>query len=225
MRVNELFRAYGRLFNFEFQSYLISYCVYTAATIDVRLAQHNNKRLAHMAIDRLAVTLHMLETEVKQTPGMRRSIEIIHSHIGQRWSLKGQMQQPQASSSTNGQEQLPICLLEKGGPVGEGGEGEGGGRGQPFPKSQFDESALDHAISPGSSFVSSGTSLHGSAADRTVPEPLSSLNISYGQQQGPILDPDLDLESMWIDWQMDDVGGGFVPEMAAIISAVASLCL
>ncbi|RAH53130.1 CHA4 activatory protein [Aspergillus piperis CBS 112811] len=214
MRVNELFRAYGRLFNFEFQSYLISYCVYTAATIDVRLAQHNNKRLAHMAIDRLAVTLHMLETEVKQTPGMRRSIEIIHSHIGQRWSLKEQMQQPQASSSTNGQEQLPICLLEKGGPVGERGGGEGGGRSQPFSKSQFDESALDHAMSPGSSFVSSGTSLHGSAADKTVPESLSSLNISYGQQQGPILDPNLDLESMWVDWQMDDVGGGFVPEMA-----------
>lgn len=80
--VNGLFRAYGKLFNFQYQSYLISYCVYTAATIDVRLVRHNDKALAEMATTRLAITLRMLETEVRQTPGIRRSIEIIRSQIG-----------------------------------------------------------------------------------------------------------------------------------------------
>ncbi|PLB53497.1 hypothetical protein P170DRAFT_400774 [Aspergillus steynii IBT 23096] len=79
--VNELFRAYGRLFNFQYQSYLVSYCVYTAATIDVRLMRHEDRTIADTAADRLTVTLRMLETEVKQTPGIRRSTEIIRSHL------------------------------------------------------------------------------------------------------------------------------------------------
>lgn len=81
--VNEIFRAYGRLFNFQYQSYLVSYCVYTAATIDVRLMRHEDRSLAEKAADRLVVTLRMLETELKQTPGIKRSIEIIRSHLGQ----------------------------------------------------------------------------------------------------------------------------------------------
>ncbi|PYI30070.1 hypothetical protein BP00DRAFT_374036 [Aspergillus indologenus CBS 114.80] len=87
--VNEVFRVYGRMFNFQYQSYLISYCVYTAATIDVRLTRHDDRALAESAADRLVVTLRMLETEAKQTPGIRRSIEIIRSYLGQQqtWSL------------------------------------------------------------------------------------------------------------------------------------------
>lgn len=83
--VNELIRAYGRLFNFRYQSYLISYCVYTAATIDVRLIRHQDKSIAQQAADRLVITLRMLETEVKQTPGIKRSIDIIRSHLDQHW--------------------------------------------------------------------------------------------------------------------------------------------
>jgi hypothetical protein len=80
--VNEIFRAYGRLFNFHYQTYLVSYCVYTAATIDVRLIHHDDRNLAEKAADRLVVTLRMLETELRQTPGIKRSIEIIRSHLG-----------------------------------------------------------------------------------------------------------------------------------------------
>ncbi|OJI95766.1 hypothetical protein ASPVEDRAFT_119458 [Aspergillus versicolor CBS 583.65] len=91
MAVNELFRTYGRLFAFQYQSYLVSYCVYTAATIDVRLMQHDEKTVADMAAGRLTITLQMLETEVKQTPGIKRSVEIIRSHLGPQWSSETQI--------------------------------------------------------------------------------------------------------------------------------------
>ncbi|KAL4928304.1 uncharacterized protein BDV17DRAFT_291794 [Aspergillus undulatus] len=88
--VDEIFRAYGHLFNFQYQSYLVSYCVYLAATIDVQLMKHEDRTVSEMAADRLVVTLQMLETEVKQTPGIRRSIEIIRSHLGPQWSAESE---------------------------------------------------------------------------------------------------------------------------------------
>ena len=97
--INEIFRVYGRLFNFHYQSYLISYCVYTAATIDVRLVRHDDRTVAESATDRLAVTLQMLETEIKQTPGIRRSIEIIRSHLGNNGSPDPRLQEAKNQSA------------------------------------------------------------------------------------------------------------------------------
>ncbi|KAL4894302.1 hypothetical protein BDV59DRAFT_192640 [Aspergillus ambiguus] len=151
--VNDLFRAYGRLFNFQYQSYLVSYCVYTAATIDVRLARHDDKELADMATSRLVVTLRMLETEVKQTPGIKRSIEIIRSQIG-------------APLASNLQPSPPPAILD--------------------------------------------TSLYGSSAEAVTG--LSQLPLSESSTNG--LDTNPTLEQDWVDWFMDDSGGGFVPDMA-----------
>ena len=80
--VNIHFQAYGRAFNYQNQTYLLSYCVYTAATIEVQHLRDRDELVAIAAAKRLSTTLSMLEVEAEQTPGIRRSVDIIRSQIG-----------------------------------------------------------------------------------------------------------------------------------------------
>lgn len=80
--VNVFFQAYGRCFANRNQTYLLSYCVYTAATVEVEQAGNRDPMIAQVAIKRLATTLAMLEDEAKQTPGIRRSVDIIKARLG-----------------------------------------------------------------------------------------------------------------------------------------------
>ncbi|QRD83688.1 nitrogen assimilation transcription factor nirA [Aspergillus flavus] len=187
--VNDLFRAYGQLFNFQYQSYLVSYCVYTAATIDVRLARHEDKAIAEMATGRLAITLRMLETEVKQTPGIRRSIEIIRSQIGA--PLASNLQRQARRSS-----EVPD----------RGPSNRGKATGIPL-QSVID--TLPQMVSPPPTM--SNTSIYGSSTEcvATGPSQLPLLEMS-----GIVVNPNLSLESGWPDWYMNDFGGGFVPDVA-----------
>lgn len=180
--VNNLFRAYGQLFDFEYQSYLVSYCVYTAATIDVRLVRHGDESLAETAANRLAITLRMLETEVKQTPGIKRSIEIIRSQIDGPWRPKAQ-NVPESSSRAPHIREKPA--------------------GMPLDSIT---SVLPGIESPPSTI--SGTALYDSSAERISTEPLQ-VPPSQGLQITP--EPNL---AEWADWNLDDLGGGFVPDMA-----------
>ena len=79
--VHEFFKAHGRTFRLKLQTFLVSYCVYTAATIDVFGVRSDDENVAKAASDRLGVTLKMLESEARQTPGMQRSIEIIKARL------------------------------------------------------------------------------------------------------------------------------------------------
>ena len=81
--VNSKFRAYGRTFNYRNQTHLLSYCVYTAATVDVQGMQSKDQAEAQAAMERLNITLHMLDTEAEQTPGIRKSVDIIRDQIAQ----------------------------------------------------------------------------------------------------------------------------------------------
>lgn len=79
--VNQFFQAYGDTFDFRNQTYLTSYCVYTAATIEVLQVQNSPKDVSTAAVHRLATTLRMLEAEAAQTPGIRRSVDIIKAQL------------------------------------------------------------------------------------------------------------------------------------------------
>ena len=176
--VNDLFKAYGRLFNFQYQSYLVSYCVYTAATIDVRLVRHHDKKLAEMATTRLAITLRMLETEVRQTPGIRRSIEIIRSQI----RTPPTSSQHQIERSPNAPDAREISA----------------------------GISLDSMID---------TSPHVAMPPPTVSDTSffdsSTEHLGTGSSKLPNSEElNLPLESEWAGWNMDDFGGGFVPDMA-----------
>lgn len=80
-KINEFLKAHYRTFNFKIQTYLVSYCVYTAATIDVYDIKSHDEAAAAAAAGRLAITLKMLESEARQTPGIRRSIDIIKAQL------------------------------------------------------------------------------------------------------------------------------------------------
>ena len=187
--VNDLFRAYGRLFNFQYQSYLVSYCVYTAATIDVRLARHEDKALAEMATGRLAVTLRMLETEVKQTPGIRRSIEIIRSQIGPPLASNLQRQARRSSEVPHG------CSSNQEKATGEPLE------------SVID--TLPQMVSPPPTM--SNTSIYGPSSECVA---TGSSQLPLLEMSGIVVNPNMPLESGWPDWYMNDFGGGFVPDVA-----------
>lgn len=79
--VNVFFQAYGRCFANKNQTYLLSYCVYTAATIEVKQVSNSDNSISQAAVQRLATTLAMLEEEARQTPGIRRSVEIIKTRL------------------------------------------------------------------------------------------------------------------------------------------------
>ena len=79
--VNTCFQSYGRTFQYRNQTYLLSYCVYTAATIEINEIRSADREIAASAMERLKVTLQMLEAEASQTPGIRSSVDIIRSRI------------------------------------------------------------------------------------------------------------------------------------------------
>jgi hypothetical protein len=183
--VNELFRTYGRLFAFQYQSYLVSYCVYTAATIDLRLMQHDDKAVAEMAAGRLTITLQMLETEVKQTPGIKRSIEIIRSHLGPQWASE--------TAASHG-------IVSGGTRAWSSEQGQTGSEGIQHllhtPVSSSEEQAMYNPT------MSAGGT--------------ESLNSVLIEGMHGLVNPELQLESdsAFLSWSLDDFGGGFVPDMA-----------
>jgi hypothetical protein len=59
----------------------MSYCVYTAATIELEQLEDPDEDDNGNTHERLAVILKMLESEARQTPGLKRSIEIIKARL------------------------------------------------------------------------------------------------------------------------------------------------
>lgn len=60
-------------------TYLVSYCVYTAATINVYDMKNAEESKRGEVAGRLNISLQILESEARQTPGVRRSVDIIKS--------------------------------------------------------------------------------------------------------------------------------------------------
>lgn len=80
-RVHDMFIVYGKTFHWRKMTYLVSYCVYTAATIQVHEMRSTDMQRRQDATKRLAVLLQILESESRQTPGIRRSIDIIKRQL------------------------------------------------------------------------------------------------------------------------------------------------
>lgn len=62
-------------------TYLVSYCGYTAAAVDVSEMTSEDSQARNDAATRLSVALKVLETEARQTPSIRRSIGIIKRRL------------------------------------------------------------------------------------------------------------------------------------------------
>lgn len=68
-------------FDFRIATFLTSYCVYTTATINVLEIKSLDGQDPSAVAARLSVALKVLEREVKQTPGIHRSVDIIKSQL------------------------------------------------------------------------------------------------------------------------------------------------
>lgn len=79
--IHDMFLLYSETFNLSRMTYLISYCVYSAATVDVGEMRSPIQADREAAAARLGVSLRILESEARQTPGVRRSIDIIKRQL------------------------------------------------------------------------------------------------------------------------------------------------
>lgn len=143
-----------------------------------------------MAADRLVVTLRMLETEVKQTPGIKQSIEIIQSHTRQLWTPQLQIQDRTPSEGQN------AMLSERMTQIGMSLE--------PVLDPLPHQSALPPQIPL-------DLGLPDSSVDSTVAD---TPRLHLSERMRAFVDQNLQLNSDWVGWDMDDSGGGFVPDMA-----------
>ncbi|KIW11217.1 hypothetical protein PV08_10517 [Exophiala spinifera] len=185
--VNTIFQAYGRWFANKNQTYLLSYCVYTAATVEVKQAIHPDPAISSMAIECLATTLEMLEEEVKQTPGIRRSIDIIKMRLSKQ-SLSPRTTVTASTSLAQSHSNLSANIGVS--PV----------HSNLLSPAQFQQQRSDWTQSHEDAFAYQSVS---KATGTLDPDMLSSA-VPQGSFSGDAFDP-------W-NLQTPDVGGGFVPE-------------
>jgi hypothetical protein len=192
-KVSAFFRAYGRTFWFRNQTYLTSYCVYTAATIEVQQVRHPDPEVSAAAVERLATTLRMLEVECMQTPGIRRSVDIIKAQ------LEGQtathVEQAQQLSSNN--ESLRTRDTH--------------GSGVMMIPALVDIGRPDMGIRENGAGLSHSTTAAGASALQCNEAALDSALLS---ENVPTIVTDIEANSLmpesWLDWYIPDASGGFV---------------
>ena len=78
---HDLFILYCRTFQCKAHTSIISYCVYTAATVDIGFIRVGNEDQRHTAALRLRAALKILEAEGRSTPGVKKSVETIKKQI------------------------------------------------------------------------------------------------------------------------------------------------
>ncbi|KAJ5820368.1 hypothetical protein N7474_005959 [Penicillium riverlandense] len=183
--VNEFFRQYGRTFNYQNQTYLVSYCVYTTATIDVQMIQNEDVALATAAVNRLSTTLEMLESEARQTPGIKRSIDIIKSHLAKRAQAGPQESSVIHHSPEQQRRSLYVNVPEQ----------------RPHHRPGIASSPSSHLENR--MYRENYSSIAPPTGDQTPDE-----NI------GHILTQAMDVDTPWRDWEFFNAGGGFVPSHA-----------
>jgi hypothetical protein len=80
-KMHQMFLLCGNTFNWSNMTYLVNYCVYTAASVDATMISSSKAEVRARAVVRLGVALRLLEGEVKQTPGVRCSIDILKKRL------------------------------------------------------------------------------------------------------------------------------------------------
>lgn len=213
-KVNEHFRRYGRTFNFQNQTYLVSYCVYTAATIDIQEIRHEEPALAQAAANRLSTTLKMLETEAKQTPGIKRSIDIIKSHLIQSEDRTKKQQPPTQTGQTQTNLEIRQQLLPPPTPTYSQPPTYSEST-LPTPPSQSHLESPLLGRHPPQNSVGGRLPPHPGVSGGIDPtrahhlvghEPIPDENI------GSLMHQAMDVDNGWNEWDFFNAGGGFVPD-------------
>ncbi|KAH8894379.1 hypothetical protein GQ53DRAFT_717109 [Thozetella sp. PMI_491] len=195
IKVNAFFRAYGRTFWFRNQTYLTSYCVYTAATIEVQQVRHPDPQVSAAAIERLATTLKMMEVECSQTPGIRRSRDIIKAQLDAQTASdldhEQQLAVPEDTRAREAHGLRPMTITEL---------LEGGAAGGLVTNLSSDLSRDAHIGAPDI------RSSQGAIPSTSTLEP--GLITPATELDGGVNI----LPSSWLDWYISDASGGFIQE-------------
>ena len=225
-KVNEFFRQYGHTFKFQNQTYLVSYCVYTAATVDIQQIRHEDTQLAAAAANRLSTTLKMLESEARQTPGIKRSIDIIKSHLTQQQSegKKTQKSGP-AIPAPQGPSNLEIRKPPPPPPAAVPAPA-------PIPTPDYSQTSYSESTLPTPpphnqlesplsrvaqtvETVPSRLQAHPDPVGMIDPgraHPLPGYEQIPDENIGSLMTQAMDVDNAWNDWDFFNAGGGFVPD-------------
>ena len=203
-KVNEFFRQYGRTFNFQNQTYLVSYCVYTAATIDIQQIRHEDPALATAAATRLSTTLKMLESEARQTPGIKRSIDIIKSHLTQITEPTPGYANPVEAKPAARQHTIPDSVS-----VSEHS-------GSSYSKPVLTITPTQRVERPNHTAPNMATYQGRFQANPPFgPTETSRAPLAYepvpDENIGTLMSQAMDVDATWTDWGFFNAGGGFVP--------------
>lgn len=93
--IYEYLLLYRQTFQFKIMTYLVTYCIYTTATINAMEIKTMDDGDPTAVATRLSLSLEALEKEVRQTPGVHRSVDII----------KDQLRSPQLTGRTSNMSQ------------------------------------------------------------------------------------------------------------------------
>ncbi|KAJ5370025.1 uncharacterized protein N7496_006117 [Penicillium cataractarum] len=79
--IYELLKLYSKSFGLRNMMYISTWSIYSAATINAIDFQSDDPEIAASASSRLSMSMYVLEKGISQTPGTRRSIEILKHRL------------------------------------------------------------------------------------------------------------------------------------------------
>lgn len=199
--IHAIHKLYGRSFPHRVMTYQVSYCIYTAATVDALEMKRSEASARVDAAKRLALAVQILQEEAKHTPGSGRSLDTIRQQLSQwnrRPTRKTRAQYTKGHSNTSAPGQrLPQTEFGSGSryagsaPVTSGAQIE---------DRQDDATAMQHLQSP--MFYQQGTTMQYPSQD-TMPGLLSGF-----QGAGPfgigVLDTGAGFHPEAFPWDMID---------------------
>ncbi|KAF5579828.1 Formyl-coenzyme A transferase [Fusarium pseudocircinatum] len=103
-RIHAIHDLYTKSFPHRLMTYQVSYCVYTAATVDVLDMRRSEAGIRIDAARRLGMAVRTLQEEAKHTPGSGRSLDTIRRQLTV-WEVSGppntSQQEPRQGSAAN----------------------------------------------------------------------------------------------------------------------------
>ncbi|KAI0195530.1 hypothetical protein F4808DRAFT_328695 [Astrocystis sublimbata] len=92
--IHDIFCLYSRTFPHRMMTYQVSYCIFTAATVEVDEMTRADQEAATQAAQRLGMAIRALDDESKNTPSIGRSLDTIRRRLATRVSATKPAAQP-----------------------------------------------------------------------------------------------------------------------------------
>ncbi|KAF2021660.1 hypothetical protein BU24DRAFT_417299 [Aaosphaeria arxii CBS 175.79] len=86
--IHDMFSIYGKTFLYRLMTYQISYCIFTAATVEAYVMKAASLDVANEAAQRLSAAMRVLRHETRHTPGISRSLDTIRRRLAM-WKPNG----------------------------------------------------------------------------------------------------------------------------------------